>query len=177
MGIRKLFLPLLCIFLGGAAGFIGSLLGAPGRTGQLVGGVVGGIAYLYLDHRGQRARRSTPTTPRAPYVSPFAVRFDDVEVVVTREGAPFERVRWDDLVTVGVNIDDSPLPQPWWMLFGRLSKSAHYPSDAQGASEMLPELQRRLAGFDNAGVIRAMGMMSGGVVLWERAPARGLHQA
>jgi hypothetical protein len=173
MGYRELLLPLLCIFLGGMAGFVGSLLGAPGRTGQLVGGVVGGIAYLYLDRRGQPARPSRPITPRAPYVSPFAVHFDDVEVVVTRAGAPFERVRWDDLVTVGVHIDDSFLPQPWWLLFGGQSKNAHYPSDAQGANEMLHELQRRLPGFDNAGVIRAMGMMSGGVVLWERTPATG----
>jgi hypothetical protein len=175
MRFRHLILLVLSIIVVGvAAGLLQARLGASPMFGKLFVISAVGAAFLYLERRGRRARdleeaRPKEARPREPYVSPFEVRFDDDEVLVTRNGEFFERVAWDDLVTVGVHIDSEAfLPEPWWMLFGRGSKHAHYPSDARGAREMLPELQRRLPGFDNEGVIRAMGLFDGGVVLWKR---------
>jgi len=34
---------------------------------------------------------------------------------------------------------------------------------------MLKEMQRRLPGFDNAAVVKAMEMLSGGIVVWRHA--------
>jgi hypothetical protein len=125
-------------------------------------------AVLYLDRR--RPSRA-PRPAGRPYVSPYEVRFDDVSIIVSRQGAADECVTWADLATVGVRIDDEAfLPEPWWLLFAPGLRGIKYPSSARGASEMLHELQRRLPDFDNAALIRAMGMLSGGMVLWERTP-------
>jgi hypothetical protein len=167
---REFVLLLLCIFVfGGLAGLMGPVLGVPLGVSKVVAGVLIAAAFLYLDRHEPR-----PLAPRRapPYVSPYMVRIDDTEVVVTHDGKFVERVAWADLITVGVRIDDDPvLPEPWWLLFGGEKAGVHYPGSARGAREMLGELQRRLPGFDNAGVIQAMGLMSGGVVVWERAPA------
>jgi hypothetical protein len=162
---------LLAGIIGGGvvAGVVGAHFGVPKVVGEwIAGGVAGIVAIIVLAREDRtRLRDGTPRTT-VPYVSPYAVRFDDTEVVVTREGKADERVAWADLVIVGVRIDDAFLPQPWWLLFASGGKGVWYPSEATGGREMLGELQRRLPGFDNAGVIRAMGMMKGGVVLWER---------
>jgi hypothetical protein len=162
----SLFIPVI------AAGTIAALAGVyfhlPAAVGQALGGGLAGVACLVWMRGEDRTRPHVARRAAGPYVSPYEVRFDDIEVLVTRKGELVERVAWADLVTVGVHIDESFLPQPWWLLFASGGKGARYPGEARGAREMLGELQRRLPGFDNAGVIRAMGMMEGGVVLWER---------
>lgn len=105
----------------------------------------------------------------APCVSPYVVRFDENGVEVFFKGKPHESVLWENLVFVGITIVDEFLPQPYWMLAGLKGKGGCvYPNDAAGAKEMLRELQIRLVDFDNGAVVRAMGMMSGGVVVWEK---------
>lgn len=105
-----------------------------------------------------------------PYVSSYRVTFDDQAVVVTFRNKRHESVRWSDLGTVAITIEDAFLPQPYWMLVGDPGKGGCvYPSDAVGANEMLAELQKRLPGFDNQAVVMAMGMMSGGIQVWKRA--------
>jgi hypothetical protein len=168
---RTLFFLLAGIIGGGVvAGVVGAHFGVANVVGEWIGGGIAGIVAIIVLAREDWTRlqtRAARTT--GPYVSPFAVRFDDTEVVVTRKGDADERIAWADLATVGVRIDDAFLPQPWWLLFASGGKGVQYPGEAVGAAEMLHELQRRLPGFDNAGVIRAMGMMEGGVVLWQRA--------
>jgi hypothetical protein len=172
MRARDFVLLLLYLMvLGIAAGL--SRAGAPPWLAYLGVAVLAVAALLSLDRR--RSSRA-PRPAGAPYVPPYEVRFDDVSIIVSRQSAADERVTWADLITVGVRIDEAFLPEPWWLLFAPGLKGIQYPSSARGASEMLHELQRRLPGFDNAGVIRAMGMMSGGVVVWERTPAAAPEQ-
>jgi hypothetical protein len=171
MGSGHLFLVLCIAVFGGAVGLFGPMLGVPWTVAKAIAAVALGGAYLYLVRHGRHARAAKGA--REPHVSPYEVRFDGTEVVVTRNDKLDERVAWDDLVTVGLRIDDAFPPQPWWMLLGRASKGAHYPSAARGAREMLHELQRRLAGFDDEAVIEAMGMLAGDVVVWERASTPG----
>ena len=103
---------------------------------------------------------------RAPYVCPYAVEFDESEVRVIYKGKSHESIAWSDLRAVGVKIDDSFLPAPWWMLFASQKSGCMYPSEAKGGAEMLGEMQRRLPGFDNRAVIEAMGLMDGGKLVW-----------
>lgn len=138
------------------------------RAGQKSSDVLGlGVcavvagSYAFLP-RKERARRD-------PYVSPYVVRFDEKKVEVFFKNKPHESLLWDNLIFVGITIVDEFLPQPYWMLAGSKGKGGCvYPNDASGAKEMLRELQSRLADFDNVAVVRAMGMMSGGVVVWEK---------
>ena len=112
--------------------------------------------------------RKTSSRWRRRYVSPYVVTFDDEGVTVDIGGKKREAVRWVDLVVVAITIEDEYLPFPYWILFGRHGKGGClYPNDAVGAREMLHALQARLPGFDNGAVIKAMGMMSGGVYVWK----------
>jgi hypothetical protein len=112
--------------------------------------------------------RKTSSRWHRRYVSPYVVSFDDEGVAVDIGGKKREAVRWADLVVVAIRIEDEYLPFPYWILFGRPGKGGClYPNDAVGARAMLHELQARLPGFDNGAVIKAMGMMSGGVHVWK----------
>lgn len=108
--------------------------------------------------------------PKHPTESPYEVQFDELEVRVLFKGKPHEKVSWADLDAVGVKIDDSFLPAPWWILFAGPKSGCIYPSEARGGMEMLKELQRRLPGFDNTAVIEAMGLMEGGRLVWSAKP-------
>jgi hypothetical protein len=79
-----------------------------------------------------------------------------------------ESVRWEHLIFVGITIENAGfLDIPYWILGGR-SGGCVYPSDAVGNKQILREMQSRLPGFDNNAVIQAMGMISGGITVWER---------
>jgi predicted metal-dependent HD superfamily phosphohydrolase len=103
--------------------------------------------------------------------SSFAVSCDDAGVTVTRDGKAAETVLWAEVTTVLIEIDDSFLPQPWWIVRGA-NRGCLYPNDARGAAAAIDELARRLPGFDYAAVIEAMGLTRGGVIVWQStAPA------
>ena len=101
--------------------------------------------------------------------SSYAVSCDDDGVTVARDGKTVESVRWAAMTSVLIKIDDSFLPQPWWIVRGA-NGGCMYPNDARGAEAALDRLARRLPGFDYAAVIKAMGLTSGGVIVWQRAP-------
>jgi hypothetical protein len=101
------------------------------------------------------------------------VSFDEVEIVVTLDGARREAVRWDDLITVGVRIDDEGFLQSVYWVLGGSPGGCYFPSEAQGTQALLAALQTRLPGFDNRALIEAMGLMEGGRVLWQRAAPTG----
>lgn len=113
-------------------------------------------------------RPSEASKPREPYESPYEVEFDEREIRVLYKGALREKLLWSELQAVGITIDDSFLPAPWWMLFASPSSGCRYPNEARGGKEMLGELQSRLPGFDNRAVIEAMALMEGGRLVWSK---------
>lgn len=114
------------------------------------------------------------TAPREPFVCPFEVQFDAVEIRVLKDGTLEERVNWADLSEVGVVIDGAYLPAPWWLLFTAPKSGCRFPNEARGGREILEALQSRLPGFDNRAVIEAMSLMEGSRLVWSRAHS---HQA
>jgi predicted metal-dependent HD superfamily phosphohydrolase len=129
------------------------------------------VAYAIAVDRLRRSRWSPSAARGATGASRYAVHCGDDGIAVSLDGVQRETVRWDDIVIVGIRIDDSFLPQPWWVV-GGASGGCMYPSDADGWAAALAELQQRLPGFDNEVVIRAAGMTSGGVVVWEKSAQR-----
>jgi hypothetical protein len=112
--------------------------------------------------------RNMNSRPSGSYVSPYVVTFDDEGVVVDVGRKKRESVLWAELMVVAITIEDGFLPLPYWILFGCPGRGGcMYPINAVGAREMLHELQTRLPDFDNRAVIKAMGMMSGGVHVWK----------
>jgi hypothetical protein len=143
-----------------------------GRGAALAAIVAVAVVYMIIEWRydalpdRRRSRKS-----RTPYRSPFAVSFDDEEIVVRLDGARRESVRWQDLITVGIRIDQEGfLPATYWVL-GGTGGGCYFPTDAEGNQAFLAALQTRLPDFDNRALIEAMGLMEGGRVLWQRPPA------
>lgn len=106
--------------------------------------------------------------------SRYAVTCDDEGIAVTGDDKPVERVRWADVTAVLIRIDDSSLPQPWWIVRGA-SGGCMYPNDARGAELARTILPSRLPGFDYTAVIKGMGLMTGGVVVWDATRAAAVE--
>jgi hypothetical protein len=129
------------------------------------------VCLVVADFIKPDARYANESRKRSLYVCPYEVEFDEGEVRVIYKGKPHESIAWSELKAVGVRIDDSFLPAPWWMLFVNPESGCMYPSEAKGGAEMLEEMQRRLAGFDNRAVIEAMVLMEGGKLVWSKENA------
>ena len=158
--------------LGVAVVAIVLLVMLPGTLGIATEWAAGAVVVVcllyYLGIRPRLFSRSL-SVPRAKAAdSRYAVTCDDEGVAVTLDDKPVESVRWADVTAVLIRIDEQFLPQPWWIVRGS-SGGCMYPNDARGAERALEILPARLQGFDYAAVIKAMGLNSGGVVVWTRA--------
>ena len=88
-----------------------------------------------------------------------------------------ETLRWQDLGSVAIVTNDrGPFEVDLhWVLTSRDGRqNLALPLGAPGEKELLAELQRRLPGFDNDAVIRAMGSTDNATFdVWSWTPARG----
>jgi hypothetical protein len=140
-------------------------------TGAVVGaGTLIALLYAFASWRRDALPRSGAR--KRKYVSAFAVDCDDARIVVHLNGVQRESVNWADLSMVAIRIEaEVMLLAPYWLLFGAGGNGCRYPSDAVGNEKLLEAMQQRLPGFDNAAVIKAMGMLSGGIEVWRRDQA------
>lgn len=82
---------------------------------------------------------------------------DDEKVVRTRTNGETESIRWDKLESVEImTTDEGPFGTDLFWLLRSSEGGCAVPSDADGCEEMLARLQE-LPGFDNCGVVAAMG--------------------
>ncbi|MBU0858756.1 MAG: hypothetical protein KJ667_02355 [Alphaproteobacteria bacterium] len=86
------------------------------------------------------------------------VTFDDDTIIVTRPNGTTERLRWDALEAVILEIaEGGPLrADMFWILAGHDGTGCLYPGGATGENEMLEALQKRLPGFNDDILIEAM---------------------
>lgn len=101
------------------------------------------------------------------------VRFDKEAVTVRLPDLEAQAMRWRDLVAVEVlTTDEGPLSMDvYWVLWGADGAHVWYPNGADGEGEMIAEMQRRLPGFQDSELRRAMGSTSNAVfALWGRRP-------
>jgi hypothetical protein len=94
------------------------------------------------------------------------------DITRTLANGQVERVRWDELVEVGIlTTDEGPFVEDvFWILIGEGQKTGcAAPQGARGADALLSAFQERLPGFDNEAVIRAMGSTENDrFVCWRR---------
>jgi hypothetical protein len=91
------------------------------------------------------------------------VKFDECGVSVSYANGETRKIAWPELSMVGITTtDEGPFfADVFWGLHGSDGKvKVVYPGGSTGEREMLLELQRRLDGFDNEELIRAMGSVS-----------------
>lgn len=114
-----------------------------------------------------------------------AITFDDLTITVRYPDGDTRAIGWDELTLVGIKTtDEGPfVADVFWGLHGPDGKpQVVYPQGATGEGELLAEMQRRLADFDNRQLIEAMGSTGNAFfVIWQdeairprsRQPVRG----
>lgn len=102
------------------------------------------------------------------------VGFDDEEIVCSFPEGTFRRVAWEEITEVRIRTtSDGPfLPDVFWGLHaGEEAPRIVYPQGAVGDPGLLEAMQRRLPGFDNEALVRAMGCTDDAMfVVWRKSP-------
>ena len=131
------------------------------------------VACLVL-YAGRRVRREGP-----PILMPEAltvVTFDERTITVRYSGGETRAIEWDELTMVGIRTtDEGPfVADVFWELHGPDGgPRVVYPQGATGEDKLLAEMQRRLAGFDDSQLIKAMGSTRNAFfVIWQRGDGR-----
>jgi hypothetical protein len=100
----------------------------------------------------------------------YVITFDDQIIEVADPAGEIRQVGWDQITRVGIRTtDEGPfLPDAFWGIHSGGEKPVVvFPNGASGESELLAELQRRLPGFADQEVVRAMGSTSNAYfLLW-----------
>ncbi|HEY3517689.1 MAG TPA: hypothetical protein VGL98_11645, partial [Gammaproteobacteria bacterium] len=150
------------------------LVTLPGTIGIAIewaaGVVVVACLLYYLGIRPRLYSRPLESPRGKAAESRYAVVCDAEGITVTLNDKTADSVRWVDVTAVLIRIDEQFLPQPWWIVRGA-NGGCMYPNDARGAERALEILPARLPGFDYAAVIKAMGLDSGGVIVWQKPHA------
>lgn len=113
------------------------------------------------------ATTERPEPPRAVEVS---LEVDDEGVRLLRDGCVAQRVRWADLVEVGVmTTDEGPLGEDFWLiLIGADAKGCAVPSELPGFAELRDRVFK-LPAFDFERWIEACGSTENAkFVCWKR---------
>lgn len=144
-----------------------ALLGPLGRAfGILPGVVLIGLAFACFV--AAILMQADDEYSKHPFWTPYEVQFDGAEVRVLFNGKLRTKVAWTDIDAVGVRIDESFIPSPWWILFAGPKAQCTYPSEATGGMDMLTEMQRRLPGFGNKVVAETMRRFDGERLVWSK---------
>jgi hypothetical protein len=110
-------------------------------------------------------------------IKPFAETLEVSDWGVRRTFGPkfrrkqVEEVAWGDLALVEViTTDDGPYAEDmFFMLHGANSKGVVVSNDLAVTHDLVMQLQKRLAGFDNLALVKASGLTeSGSFLLWQK---------
>lgn len=138
-------------------------------------GLLIGVAYVFLLLRERRETAGDKGSgqERLEPESRTVISFDDEKIAVRYENGARREVRWDALTMVGIRTTDEGPFQPdvfWGLHAGDEGPAVVYAQGATGDGELLDALQKRLPGFDNETLIRAMGCTENDFFLiWRRA--------
>jgi hypothetical protein len=106
----------------------------------------------------------------------YTVTFNDRTITTRHPNGDTRTIEWDELMLVGIKTtDEGPfVADVFWGLHGLDGKpQVIYPQGATGEEEVLAEMQRRLANFDNRQLIRAMGSTRNAFfVIWQSGEGR-----
>ena len=89
----------------------------------------------------------------------FKVSFNENTIVCVRPDGVVDQVDWSDLeaVTLEATLAEHPEPQHIWIMWGVERKSGCvFPGRAEGSSEIVEEMKRRLPDFDHKAFVTAL---------------------
>ncbi len=104
--------------------------------------------------------------------SEVVVTFDDEGVRCTKPGSKEEHISWEKLDAVLIETTDQGpiLPDVFWLLLTKdMSSGCVIPQGAIGDKDLLEVMQKRLPGFNNEMLIKAMTSTENQrFLVWER---------
>ncbi|MGQ0673144.1 MAG: hypothetical protein ACT4N2_09740 [Hyphomicrobium sp.] len=102
------------------------------------------------------AEASTAKTAAAPDVR---VSHDETSILLHHPDGREDAMAWSAIVRVAIETTDSgPFAADlFWIVDDSEGRRLTIPLEADGESELLAKMQRRLDGFDNMAVVEAMG--------------------
>lgn len=126
------------------------------------------VIFLWLS----RARTGTRRPGRLMPEALVRVGFDEDEIHCTYPEGVLRRLAWSDITRVDIRTtSEGPfLPDVFWGIHaGGDTPPILFPQGATGEPELLQTLQRKLPGFDNEALVRAMGSTADrSFLLWSR---------
>ena len=133
-----------------------------------------GICALITGYQVYSGRTATAAPEGArPKGKPRAkdkIKVTKKEILHYRTDGEVSAIAWDQILQVALVAEDGfPVGGLWWVLIGADATGCRIPSDAQGNESLLEAMQDRLPGFDNQGVVAAMGALEGSKILWRKA--------
>ena len=134
------------------------------------------IIFFLLVHAAMGKRQKTSMRADRPkYVSPYLVSCDETGISSIYADGSNQSLKWSEVSRIWIQIDESFLPEPWWVLYGQDGRKCVYPLSARGQDKATAEFENRLDGFQcNATYLalsEAMGAMSGVFKIWVRPDA------
>lgn len=115
-------------------------------------------------HLRKRDKRNNGTSSLA-----YEVIVNSKEISCVRSDGHRETVHWNALQAVILEaVDSFPIGNVYWLLVGPNKTGCLIPMGATGDRKLLNSMQERLPNFDNEGVIKAMGMLDGRIIVWTR---------
>jgi hypothetical protein len=139
--------------------------------------IFGGLATLGLVAMAYQAITGKPWSAATANVERIALRdgrdytvhvTEDEIVLSNRTSNETRHLPWSGLTSIYVvAIDGHPIGGISFMLHAD-KEIVEVPTDSGGGEYLLSEMQRRLAGFDNAALVEAMGMLHGFKCVWTK---------
>jgi hypothetical protein len=134
--------------------------------------VSGGLVAWAYDERKKTIQIEKEEENRPKYVSKYSVSFDEEGISSKHADGVVEELRWSEISDVYIEIVDSFLPEPWWILFNKERCRCSFPLSAVGQKDAVAEFEKRLVGFRNKAtykeVATAMVAMAGAYKVWPR---------
>ena len=120
-----------------------------------------------------------PAQRAAANAKPLTVNVDEDQIQILRGTTKLDCIHWHDLSRIVIDISNSKLPIPNWVLFREDGESSiRIPNDIDGVEQLTEQFKVRLTGYDNdatnTAIIRAMGATQGSFTLWCRSVAPDL---
>ncbi len=165
------------LLLGLAFAAVGFLTTSPDTSDvvKIIGISLVGLAAIYSGLRmlsmRKRDREAVKTSAASSNGGAVSVSHDDDSITVTFPDGHTQSLHWNALTKVAIRTtDEGPfVDDVFWEFYVGDALKLTYPQDADIGHGLLNTMQKRLPGFDNEAVVKAMGATSNAnFIAWQR---------
>jgi hypothetical protein len=134
--------------------------------------LTGGIVAWWCNERKKKRQIERENANRPNYVSPYSVSFDETGISSNHADGVVEKLSWSGISVIFIEVVDSLVSEPWWILLSKEGERCTFPISAKGQNDVVAEFEKRLIGYHNKATYREVGAammaMSGVFKVWSR---------